>query len=961
DLVGKTLIIAEGKGAGQSAVVLSTDMQTGTLVLEQPLRVVPDQSSLCKVGDCMNRMAYFNNDLNGYSRLTTAAADTATAALNAYGSSVNLVFVSNKVANIESGVVLYSYGADGGINAGPNGMAATCFTQVEGNTIRSVKYGIGISPDPNEDFLEGTTMFGHVIRGNTFSDIKERVVGYSTRGGKYRTDMIVFDRNQASNFARSIDNDNNLKNQVWIHNTFIGNGSGSGLTLSSGDVPALRKNTWQAFSSKYAGTLPGAVLELPTRVKQLGTNTTSGSVEVLNSGTAALNWSAVSDSAWLRVTQASGTVSDENNVGTMAFEIATPPQNGAEAVVTVTAGSETKQMTVVYDTAAITPPPPDPPPAPVLTGISISGATSVNEGSTAQYVCTASYSDGTTAPVAATWSENSAYATISGSGVLSTGDVVADQNLVVTATYGSQTTTFAVVVKYVAPVLSGVTITGPTSVNEETTAQYTCTANYSDGTSAVITPTWSENSTYTTISASGLLSAGNVAADQNVTITASFGGKSDTHAVSIKYVAPTLSSVTITGPTSVNEETTAQYTCTANYSDGTSAVVAPTWSENSTYTTISASGLLSAGNVAADQNVTITANFGGKSDTHAVVVKYVAPVLSGVTITGPTSVNEETTAQYTCTANYSDGTSAVVVPTWSENSTYTTISASGLLTAGNVAADQNVTITASFGGKSDTHAVTVKYVVPTLIGIAITGPVVVDEESSAQYSCTATYSDGTSAVVVPAWTQNSGYASIDAAGLLVTGNVTVDQNFTITASFGGLVDMYAVRLAYVAPPVVLTGIVIEGPAILEENTTTQFVCTATYSDGTSAVVVPTWSENSTYTTINAAGLLSAGNVAADQSVTITATFGGKVATQSLTLLMVGTQITYPLSGFAGQRILAELWDDVAQAWRTLGEAVGPDELVIEDMNAGQWYWLRIKQYDDASGLWVKVHGNWISM
>jgi hypothetical protein len=74
---------------------------------------------------------------------------------------------------------------------------------------------------------------------------------------------------------------------------------------------------------------------------------------------------------------------------------------------------------------------------------------------------------------------------------------------------------------------------------------------------------------------------------------------------------------------------------------------------------------------------------------------------------------------------------------------------------------------------------------------------------------------------------------------------------------------------------------------------------------------------------------------------------------------VGTQLIYPLSGFG--TIRAELWDHNAQAWRDLGEADDPDELVITDVEPRNWYWLRIKEYDADLGVWVQVHTNWISM
>ena len=221
--------------------------------------------------------------------------------------------------------------------------------------------------------------------------------------------------------------------------------------------------------------------------------------------------------------------------------------------------------------------------------------------------------------------------------------------------------------------LSSITISGPTQLNENSSAQYACTAHYSDGSTAGLSSgvTWSENGAATSINASGLLTAANVTADTAVTITASYGGRSDTHSVTVKYVAPTLSSITISGPTQLNENSSAQYACTAHYSDGSTAGLSSgvAWSENGAATSINASGLLTAANVTADTAVTITASYGGRSDTHSVTVKYVAPTLSSITISGPTQLNENSSAQYACMAHYSDGSTAALSSgvTWSEN------------------------------------------------------------------------------------------------------------------------------------------------------------------------------------------------------------------------------------------------------------------------------------------------------
>ena len=159
------------------------------------------------------------------------------------------------------------------------------------------------------------------------------------------------------------------------------------------------------------------------------------------------------------------------------------------------------------------------------------------------------------------------------------------------------------------PPLSYLTINGPTTVVESSGAQYTCTANYSDGSSTNVTDsaTWSENSGYASISSSGYLSTSSVSSDQSCTITAAYAGKSDTHSVTIKDLLPTLSYLTISGATMLLENSGAQYVCTAYFSDGSSSNVtnSATWSEDSSYASISSSGYLSTLSVSGDELCTI--------------------------------------------------------------------------------------------------------------------------------------------------------------------------------------------------------------------------------------------------------------------------------------------------------------------------------------------------------------------
>jgi hypothetical protein len=270
------------------------------------------------------------------------------------------------------------------------------------------------------------------------------------------------------------------------------------------------------------------------------------------------------------------------------------------------------------------------------------------------------------------------------------------------------------------PTLSSLSISGLSSMDENTSATFTAIATWSDGSTSVAAPTWSENSAYTTISSGGVLTASAVTANQTVTVTASYtsGGitKTATKSVSIVDIplaAPTLSSLAISGPTSLDESTSATFSAIATWSDGSTSAASPSWSENSAYATINSNGVLTVSEVMADQTVTLTASFtkDGITKTASKSVSIVdttpaAPTLSGLSISGPSSMDENTSVTFSAIATWSDGSTSAAAPTWSENSAYATISSSGVLTASEVTADQTVAVSASYTSDGITQTAT---------------------------------------------------------------------------------------------------------------------------------------------------------------------------------------------------------------------------------------------------------------
>ncbi|MDF7799421.1 hypothetical protein P4C99_08090 [Pontiellaceae bacterium B1224] len=615
------------------------------------------------------------------------------------------------------------------------------------------------------------------------------------------------------------------------------------------------------------------------------------------------------------------------------------------------------------ESAAASPPPPGGPPAPILTGIFISGSATVDEETSAQYECSGKYSDGTTAAISASWSVSSSNSSIDTSGLFTAGNVSSEEVAVITATYGAYTVSMDVTVTYIAPVLSSLEISGPATLDEETSGhQYSCIARYSDGSILSVLPAWSVSSTIASINTAGLLTAGDINADQNVTVTASFGGISSEYTVSIKQVAAiVLTGITIEGTIAMDEGTSVQLNCVGQYSDDSTALVTPAWSEGSTASSISSSGLLSAGGVNADKSITVTASFQGFSDTHVVLIRDIPGILESIEISGPSSLEEGGAGQYSCVATYSDGTSKPISPSWSENSSYASFSSAGLLSAGDVTSDQSLTVSASYQGKSDSMPVTILYQEPVLFSIAVSGATEVLEGYSADYVCQATYSDGTTVDVNPVWTVNSSFAQINAAGTLTGLDVVKDEPVTVSASFGGLTESMAVTVKYELQQVVLTGLAIVGPGEVEELGSVTLTCQASYSDGSVATVSPVWTEDSPQASIDSAGMLAAGNVDADDAVTVTASFGGASTSREIEIWMVGTRVVYPLSGFEGKTVKAELYDLNADEWHDLGQLDSPEELVIQDVVPDQWYWISVQESNTTSNVWNEVHAEWLNM
>src|SRR5512140_147224 len=276
------------------------------------------------------------------------------------------------------------------------------------------------------------------------------------------------------------------------------------------------------------------------------------------------------------------------------------------------------------------------------------------------------------------------------------------------------------------------------------------------------------------------------------------------------------------------------------------------------------------------------------SPAYAWVVPLVAPppaVLASVTVSGPSSVNEGATGTYTATGMWDNGATAAISPTWSVSTSYASISAGGLLTAATVTANQPVTVTASYDGKTGMMGVTIVNAAATLTGIAISGVSSVNEGATATYTATATWSDSTYTTVTPTWSTNLG--TISGTGLFTAPSVTADQSATISASYtSGATRTASAGVTVVNGTATLSSIAVSGPSSVHESVTGTYTATGTWDNGTAAAVSPVWSVSTTYASIGSGGVLTASTVTANQAATVTASYGGKTGTMNVTIVDV---------------------------------------------------------------------------
>lgn len=265
--VNDAITVISGRGLGQVRYI--TGISGGKVTIDHDWDVVPDTSSTVIIGNHTHHMIIYNNYFGG----TQYGLDNnrATTGFEPWGAALNWIADGNTISKTRSGFAQFARYHDSTNNdPGKHVVSPHFFNIYKNQTIDQCRYGMWMYTKEYttvSSYYNDPAYCGVVIRGTTFTNIITESVHYDTDEISVLTDLnlTVFDNNSFQTTGENIVEMRGINNHIWIGNTFSGNGTGVGIDIAEGHIPALRDNIWNGFSSDYAGELPGSVLELPRR------------------------------------------------------------------------------------------------------------------------------------------------------------------------------------------------------------------------------------------------------------------------------------------------------------------------------------------------------------------------------------------------------------------------------------------------------------------------------------------------------------------------------------------------------------------------------------------------------------------------------------------------------------------------------------------------------------------------
>lgn len=607
--------------------------------------------------------------------------------------------------------------------------------------------------------------------------------------------------------------------------------------------------------------------------------------------------------------------------------------------------------------------------------VEIVGSSTMGEGKAQTLVLEVTYQDSTVVEkTAESWSSSDTdLLAVNATGDLSaTNGLTSDQTAIITATYTehgvtlSDDLTITVTDDTIYPVSA--IITGPETVNENTTVTYALEVTFQGGTKRVeAVDTFSiDNAALGTITSDGRLTApSNVVNDVPGTVSASYtlDGVTVDATLAIRVTDETVypASARIIGPTEIDEDTVHDYLFEVTFSDASVSNVAVTnWASSSTSTaTIGAStGQLTALSLTADSSTTLTASYTAFETTVSasldVVVEDITVYPVSAVVLGAATIAEGSAAlTYELEVSFSDNTKQVMPAEWSHSNPNvgTLASSTGVFqpVANVIDGDKTTTIEGEYSVHGETVRATLLVTVTDEtaypVSASLNGPVQVDEEQTASYTLRVVFDD-TSVLDVPAEdfaSSNPAAGTIDPTTGIFTAAVNdtrANVTTTISASWDvdGTVVSDSLNIGVVDTTIYIESVAILGPDTIEESEELTYGFEVTYANGTSEVVTAyDWRlDNTTAAYIEAAtGVLTASsNITSDRTVTLSASYDDDKG------------VTH------GQTKVITVVDTI---WRPVALAVNGPDSILEN---GSATYSAIVTYDNGNSATVAIT-NWL--
>ena len=203
--------IIGGKGIGQSRQVQSLNQSTYTIY--DNWNVQPDSSSIIVANQNVSNAVVYGNSLDGLSDYNSR--QTASAGVQTYFGSTNLIVDNNTFNQLRTGISLWSGGAITDNNP-------VNFTQISNNLFTNTLSGISVATSGQQ----GTSTLGTFIRNNNFNNVGDILsVWQNTDPGTNPlpiANMNVLENNTLGTGGVSIDQGNgNIQNTIFLNNTSL--------------------------------------------------------------------------------------------------------------------------------------------------------------------------------------------------------------------------------------------------------------------------------------------------------------------------------------------------------------------------------------------------------------------------------------------------------------------------------------------------------------------------------------------------------------------------------------------------------------------------------------------------------------------------------------------------------------------------------------------------------------------